>query len=436
MISLARRIVDQCLELGADEADAFTINGESISIESRRTQIEIGEKRNIVGIGVRAIVDGGLGFASTHDAHHTTEIARAAVSSAKARGGGEWPGLPTPGNYPGVEDTYDSRVKDVTLDSAVEDMMIFLDAAGAREKATPTSGQISYSDIQYAVVNSNGVEIEDRGTTAYGYMDCIARDGDVVATGQDYMASRNRDIDFEALGKDIAELTESSLGGVKIEPMETAVLLRPQALAGILENTLVPSVNAENVQKGRSALADREGEEIASTELSIIDDGLRPGGMNTSISDDEGVPQQRTPVVEDGVLQGFLYDCEHAGKAGRESTGNANRDSYSSTPGINTTNLTIEYPQSNVVEETREGVIISSVIGAHTANPVSGDFSVEARNAFQVEGGEIKSPIRTLMLSGNVFDLLQGINGAGRDVRDLSGVVTPTIRVEEMRVVG
>ncbi|MHC1631771.1 MAG: metallopeptidase TldD-related protein, partial [Methanotrichaceae archaeon] len=80
------------------------------------------------------------------------------------------------------------------------------------------------------------------------------------------------------------------------------------------------------------------------------------------------------------------------------------------------------------------GVLVNGVIGAHTANPVSGDFSVEARNVFQVVDGEIKKPIRSLMLAGNVFDLLKCVQ-VGIDTRAVGSVVTPTIKVR-MKVVG
>jgi PmbA protein len=80
------------------------------------------------------------------------------------------------------------------------------------------------------------------------------------------------------------------------------------------------------------------------------------------------------------------------------------------------------------------GYLVTGVIGAHTANPVSGDFSVEARNVFSVEDGVSSRPIRSLMLAGNVFDLL-GSMEAGRDPRMVGSAVVPTVRAE-MKVVG
>jgi PmbA protein len=87
----------------------------------------------------------------------------------------------------------------------------------------------------------------------------------------------------------------------------------------------------------------------------------------------------------------------------------------------------------NLLEETR-GYAVSGLIGAHTANAISGDFSVEARNAFAVSPGEQGRPIRSLMLAGNIFHLLKEIE-VGRDVRSVGSIVTPTVKLR-MKVVG
>ncbi len=99
-------------------------------------------------------------------------------------------------------------------------------------------------------------------------------------------------------------------------------------------------------------------------------------------------------------------------------------------------NLVIEYPSSDIVAETQTGVLVHSVIGAHTANPYSGDFSIEARNSFLVENGEVKQPIKSLMIAGNIFDMLKNIDGAGADPRAVGGIVVPTLRVPDMQVIG
>ncbi|RLG24026.1 TldD/PmbA family protein, partial [Methanosarcinales archaeon] len=155
----------------------------------------------------------------------------------------------------------------------------------------------------------------------------------------------------------------------------------------------------------------------------------------SAATDDEGTPSQRTRVIEDGVLQTYLYDKYTADQDETMSTANAIRYTYNQTPVISTRNFTIQYPDSRVIEETDEGVIIHTLIGAHTANPITGDFSVEARNSFIIRGGEITEPIKTLMIPGNIFGLLQNISGAGSDVKNLGSIITPTLRIENTKIV-
>ena len=165
-----------------------------------------------------------------------------------------------------------------------------------------------------------------------------------------------------------------------------------------------------------------------------MDDGLLPGGLDSSAFDAEGVPSQKTVLIEDGVLKGFLYDSYTAGKDGVQSTGNADRAGYSDVPSVGIRNMIISSPDARDLLAETKGYKVGGLIGAHTANPISGDFSVEARNCFFVAPGEAAKPIRSLMLAGNVFELLKGIE-VGTDVRAVGGIVTPTVKFT-MKVVG
>ena len=103
-------------------------------------------------------------------------------------------------------------------------------------------------------------------------------------------------------------------------------------------------------------------------------------------------------------------------------------------PHVGTRNLIVSGDTSDVLEDTKQGFLVNGLIGAHTANPVSGDFSVEGKNVFRVEGGEVGRPVRSLMLAGNIFDLLRRVE-LGKDTRAIGSVVTPSVKVK-IKVVG
>jgi len=412
------------------------VKGRSISIDIHRDVIDLAKESLISGIGIRAIVNGAVGFSSTNDVMRIKEASILAVKSAKVRGSDpEWSGLPQKRKTPGVKGIFDKKIARIELESCIDFTTELINGAKSISSIVPTSGHFACGNSTKFILNSNGVEITEEDTVVQASMDVITKETP-LSTASEFDMSRKLDLDFYKLGEKASSLALRSQNGIDTKTRDCAVLLEPMAIADLLENTIVTSVNADNVQKGRSSLIGKIGTAIAADQLSIIDDGILAGGMGTSSCDEEGTPSQITPIIKDGILSSFIYDCYAAGKEKRESTGNGVRASYTSTPSIGIRNLIIEYPSSDIIAETENGVIVNTVIGAHTANPISGDFSVEARNSFEIRNGEIASPIKSMMISGNIFEVMKNINGIGKDVRKVGNVITPTVRVAKMRVVG
>lgn len=443
IFDLAYKALELTKKAGADEAEVFCVKGRSITIDVRKDELDLAKESLASGMGIRAIVKGAVGFSSTNDAGRINEACVLAVKSARVRGFDPlWSGLPEKKKPSRVRDIYDKKIERLEIEPCIDYASEMIEGAKSISSVSPTSGHFLCASSESLILNSNGVESEEEDTVVEASMDAITPAPS--STASEFDISRKLDIDFFRIGEKASLLALRSKNGVSVETRDCAVLLEPLAFADILENTLEGSLNADNVQKGRSALIGKIGTEIAAGELSIIDDGTLAGGIGTSSRDDEGTPSKRNEVIKNGVLSSFLYDCYTAGKekkestanAVRESTGNAVRASYTSTPVVGIRNLIIEHPSFDVVGETEDGVIVHSVIGAHTANPISGDFSVEARNSFLIKNGEITSPIKSMMLSGNIFELLTNIDGIGKDVRKVGNVVTPTVRVAKMRVVG
>ncbi len=421
---------------GANEAEIFCVKGRSVTVDVQKDSIDLAKESLVSGIGIRAIVNGAVGFSSTNDFERIEEACNLAVKSARVRGRDpQWQGLPGKKKPAHVKGIFDKKLAKIEIESCIDYTLDMITGAKFNPSVVPTSGHFVCGSSTKLVLNSNGVEIKEDDTIVEASVDTITKDVP-LSTASEFDMSRNLDIDFYKIGEKASMLALRSQNGISAQTCDCAVLLEPLAFADILENTLTASLNADNVQKGRSALIGKMNTSIGADELSIIDDGTFAGGLGTSACDDEGTPSKRTVVVKSGVLSSFLYDCYTAGKDKKESTGNAVRASFTSTPSIGTRNLIIEYPSFDIIDETKEGVIVNTVIGAHTANPISGDFSVEARNSFLIKNGEISSPIKSMMISGNIFDVLRNINGLGKDKRKVGNIITPTVRVSRMRVVG
>lgn len=429
------RLIGLALKEGAAEAEVFYSRGRVVNVETQKGSVGFAEESVSDGIGIRVVAGGALGYSSANDPRKYDDAVRTAVRCARARGlDPALRGLPQPKPLRAVSGVYDPRIEGMGLDACIDTMAAMVAAATRDDGVAVTFGKFSSLVSESAILNSNGVEAREKETAVHGFVDVILKAGGQVATAFDYDASRALDVDFAAVGARAAGLAKGSMDAVAFESATCDVLLGPQAFSDIMEGTLLFAINAESVQKGRSSLAGRIGDKIAPAGLSMVDDGRLAGGLGTSAFDDEGVPTQETAVVRGGVLETFLYDTYTAGKEGRESTGNSARSAYQSIPRVGPHNVRFEYPRSDVVGETARGVYVNSVIGAHTANPVTGDFSVECRNAFIVEDGQKTRPIKSLMMGGNAFRLLEDVTGMGRDDRKTGAFVAPTVRVRDVHV--
>ena len=162
------------------------------------------------------------------------------------------------------------------------------------------------------------------------------------------------------------------------------MILDPWAAAAFI-GVLSSALSAEQVQKGRSLLADLVGEQVGADRLTLVDDGRLEEGPAAAPFDDEGVPTGRTELIDGGVLRGFLHNARTAKRDGTRSTGNASRPSYRGVPGVSPSNLYVE-PGTEALDallaRAAGGVYVQEVSGVHSgANPVSGEFSVGADGA-------------------------------------------------------
>lgn len=198
------------------------------------------------------------------------------------------------------------------------------------------------------------------------------------------------------------------------------------------------TVLADAVQKGRSCLAGRLTKKVASSLVTFVDDGTLLGGLSSGRWDDEGNPKQRTVVVDSGILRSFLHDAVTAGRAHGASTGNASRSGRETPPSPGASNFYLAIgpgTSDDLFRSTDRAFVVQDVIGMHTADPVSGDFSVGASGSL-LEKGRLGRAVRGVTLSGNVLDLLARVDAVANDLTWQGTFGAPTFRVKELSVGG
>ena len=444
MLSLAEKAVKAAQQKGAEDAEAYVYEGQATNIGIERGQITKNSRIIDRGLGIRVAVKRAIGFAYTNTVEKQTAINDIIDKALKAAGASnpdwDWRGLPEKKAYATTENTFDQGILELGSEDLVNVASIMLDSASADKCVFPIEGGCGAAYVANALANSNGLAGFDRGTIIECSLATVAKKkNSVTPVCFEFNANRNYKVDPEWVGKEAARLAVSSLDTKQIETKNMKLILTQFALQELLYFTLVNAVKADNVQRNQSPFKGKIGAEVASENVTFYDDGLVRGGLRTSAFDGEGVPHQKTLVVEKGVLRSFLYDHYAAKKDGVESTGNASRAGYLSTPGIEPSNFRLNPGTTSADElmsEVDEGLLVYYLQGAHSSNPVSGEFSVVATPAWKIKKGEIAHCSRGVMLAGNIFEVLKNVSVVANNERQVGQLISPWIRVENVRVIG
>jgi PmbA protein len=296
---------------------------------------------------------------------------------------------------------------------------------------------VNFSESQTLIVSTKGAEVSYRSTACSASIEVVAEEGGESQGGYDFDVTRHYSrLRVDEVGRRAAKQALALLGAKSIPSVKAPVVLDYRVAEEFL-SLLAPAVSAENVQKKKSLFMGRLGSVVVSDKLNVIDDGLLDGGLGTAPSDDEAVPARRKAVIENGRLALFLHNTYTANKEKTVSTGNGVR-SFKGTPGVGVTNFSIEPGAASLDELVREagtGLYVTEVMGAHTANPISGDFSVGAVG-FWIEKGKLAYPVREIAIAGNILDLMKNVIAVGSDLRFSGRIGSPSLLVKELSIGG
>lgn len=289
-----------------------------------------------------------------------------------------------------------------------------------------------------SLVNSRGRRAARRESSYAASVEAVAEEGSEGQTGYGFGFARGfgglrpEEVALEGAGRALRML------GAKLLPTgRYAVVLENGAAADLLK-VLAPSFLASQVVKGRSFLAGKRGEPVASGRVGIVDDPFDAGGCGAAGHDAEGTPSRRNVLVAEGRLRGFLADAVWGRKLGGGTTAGCRRAGPKVPPAPGISNLAIlpgERSREELVRDAWSGILLSEFLGIHTADPVSGDFSVGAAG-FRIEGGREAGPVRGFAVSGNLVSLLSDVTAAGSDFRWFGPFGAPSLGVAGLEVGG
>ena len=432
LLANAQVLADACRSSGVQQWDliGFQAYGTQLDIEAGKITMAAGGGEG--GFGVRVVDDGRFGFAHLVDVSGAERAVAEAVAIAKKSPSIE--GFVLPSEQPA--ETVGGRMDTAILDTSSEDLLEQADAVLSQvksldERAVVTGGGIGVSATAGCLMNSEGI-LSTGMTTSHGIglQVTLDVDGQLTSSYQG-QSSRKRLPELpECIGRAVhwAQVTQNPLK-VESQPVDTPVLMTSEGFSPLFSMVVPPAMTGEKMVRKESFWAEKMNQQVINPTLSIHDDGLLEGGMSSGSRDAEGVPRRRQTLVENGRLCSMLWSTRDAAQQVAEgrtsaasSTGSAVSGGHQSPPSTGCTELFLTSSEASrtwggLLEHMDNGYIVNSVMGAHTANPSSGDFSVTTSSILKVENGEVVGSLKQAGLSGNFAKALTGEVVLGQDVR-------------------
>lgn len=437
MIDLCQYAVTVGDRIGADEVEAIWVKEVSTLVEAELGEISKASMTRNEGMRIRVIKDKVLGSVYTYHLGKAgvKDAVEKAVAAAKAsRKDEHWDSLPQPGTYPKVN-VWDSTIESLGSEDLTEPVIRMLQLLPEDVISFLVGNQIILQER--SCTNSNGIEHADRGTVEVTVLSAVGKlEEGVTPAFEEVLFSRTYNPDPQAFAESITEKVNLFKKRETASAGKSYIVFSPPALEDLLHFTLFKAVSGENVARGKSLLAGKEGEKVASPAFTLHDNGTVPEGTSSREMDDEGVPCQDTPIIEEGILQGFIWNDYWAKRTGVASTGNAYYVDLTDEMIIQESAMVVtpgEYTKEELID-VKDGYYVLGLQGAHSSNPESGDFSVACSPAYRIRNGEITGGVTGIMLSDNIFSLLLKIDAVGSEPEAGEFSILPCVRFSDVNV--
>ncbi|MBI5642971.1 MAG: TldD/PmbA family protein [Deltaproteobacteria bacterium] len=430
----------------AEAYEIFYSFDSGLGVEAKEGQIDALKARSNAGVGLRTLLKKrqGFGFSSVLTEEALKELVDKTLSASVESSEDDYLKFPkesagsgTPEKLLGIfDESFGQASEEERLKIAlqIEESALSYDARIARVRKASYQESIHFD----RVVNSNGVDVSHSATFYSGSVTAVAEEKGESQMGWEMGLGHGKNaVDPSAIGTGAAKNAVNLMGARKMGTIKCPAVLENTVVCELLE-ALAGSLLGDNVHKGKSMLIGKVGEKIASEVLNVYDDGLLPGGWASSPFDGEGVMRSKTPLILNGVCQGYLYDSYWGERAGVKSTGNATRSNYKGFPGVGISNLYIgkgSRSLDDLFKELGKGLFVTEVLGVHTINTVSGDFSLGAAGLW-IENGSPAYPVRGMAVSGNLLQIFLKAGVVASDIRFIGSIGAPSLLITEIEASG
>ena len=446
LLGLARRVAGDARP--GEQVEAYVLRTRDVDVKVFGGEVESLSVAEVEGVGIRVIADArqGYAWAGSLDADVIAETVAEARDNAAFGAPDESYVLAAPADADGVEPpTLDLWSDDVLSTPTADKVALALALERATRDADPRVRGVesaSYGDaaVEAAVVNSLGLEARTRRTVCSCSAFAMAGEDTATQTGSGFSAGRSfAEIDAQVAAHDAAERAVRLLGAKQIPSARLPVVFDPLVTRSVLA-LLGGALSGEAIVKGRSLFVGREGEEVAGSGVTLVDDPTLADAFGAATHDAEGVPTRRVELIARGRFDAVLHNVYTARRAGGHTTGSAVRGGFKSPPGVGARALHLvpgELSADDILASVGHGLYVQSVSGLHSGtNPVSGDFSVGAVGLV-VRDGSLAEPVREVTIASTLQRMLHDVLQVGADLTWLpGGAAGMTLLVGDMSISG
>jgi PmbA protein len=345
-------------------------------------------------------------------------------------------GYATPGKARhAMPDVWDKRVEHITPDELRELARAVIDNC----RVNIPRAQIRVSTHDCVTMNGNGVDCSHRSTLVYGHFTSMAV-RDHPGEGMETYHGTHLDLDPVEIGQALSRKAEAAAVCTEFKGHEKlSMILPPSELGDMITSSVGSAIDGENVKYGTSLWKDSVGQQVASKELTMVEDPTARAPLSC-VFDDEGTPTERRPVIENGVLRGFNRDCfcgDSTGNGMRRSSVEA-QGAYERTPVIKPLNLGIapgRFSREDIVEQTDSGILVEKFAWPE-ADELTGRFGLNVRCGYVIKRGEIVATVNNALLMGNMIDAVANVEMIGNDPKHMGVANVPTMSFSGTELVG
>jgi len=418
----------------AEEAEVFIISSEETSVQFEANRLKHIQSKQSKSVALRIVKQGKIGHAATTKLTDSQDLVSMAVETAQFGMPAKFE-FPSSASYPKIE-VFDPGVESVPIETMVNLGEELIAAVTNHTPGIVCEAGIARGTVSTQIMNSRGGQADYKQSIfGLGIEGSLIRGTDMLFVGESE-SSCHPLLQSDGVAKMVVQQLELAKNQASIPTRPLPVIFTPNGVASALISPLMAAFNGKVVLEGASPLGNRLGQQVFDEKLWLWDDPTIPYQPESRPCDDEGVPSQRTPLIERGIVANFLYDLQTAGQANSQSTGNGSRNGGLTSPSpsafiISPGNTTFE----EMVNDIKEGLVIEQLMGAEQGNILGGEFSGNVLLGYKIENGKIVGRVKDTMVSGNIYQILKQIAAIGSEAKWVGGSLnTPHLYCSSLSV--